>query len=149
MITEKDGKIIDLLKENGKYTSRQISEKTGMPITTVHHRIKKLEKDGVIKGYSVLLNRKKLGRGMLAFINIAVNYSLPDGTRLDQEELAKKILRLPEVDETHIMTGTTDILVKISVADVDELNSFIIHKLRKLDGIADTVTGIVLKDVSE
>ncbi len=149
MIPEKDRKIIDLLKENAKYTTRQISEKMGMPITTVHNRIKKLEKDEIIKGYTTRLNRKKLGKGMQAFINIAVNYTLPGGAVLDQEDLARKILKMVEVDECHIMTGTTDILVKVSVADVEELNEFIVHKLRKLAGIADTVTGIVLKDVSE
>ena len=148
MINEKDRKIIDLLREDGKHTARQISEKTGMPITTVHNRIKKLEKDGVIKGYTILLDRKKLGRGLQAFINISVNYALPNGTKLNQEELAKKMLRMPEVDECHIMTGTTDILLKVSAADVEELNNFVIHKLRALDGISDTVTGIVLKEVS-
>ncbi len=149
MISEKDRKIIILLQENGKYTTREISEKTGMPITTVHNRIKKLEQDGIIKGYTVQLNKKKLGKGIQAFINITVTYALSDGTILDQEELARKILRMPEVDEAHVMTGTTDVLVKVSVADVEELNNFIIHKLRKLPGISDTVTGIVLKDASE
>ena len=149
MIIEKDRKIISLLKENAKYSTREISEKTGMPITTVHNRIKKLEQEGIIKGYTTTFDRKKLGKGVQAFIHITVNYALPDGGVLDQEELARKILTLHEVEETHIMTGTTDILVKVSVADVEELNTFIIHKLRKLGGIADTVTGIVLKDVSE
>ncbi len=149
MINEKDRKIIELLRENGKYTARQISEKTGMPITTVHNRIKKLEKDSVIRGYTIKLDGKKLGRSLQAFIQISVNYSLPDGRKLDQEELARKILKMPEVDECCIMAGTTDILLKVSASDVEDLNTFVIHKLRSLDGIADTTTGIVLKDVSQ
>lgn len=149
MISEKDRKIIELLKENGKYTARHISEKTGMPITTVHHRIKRLESSGVIKGYTVRLDRKKFGLGLQAFINITVNYTLQDGTKIDQEDVARKLARMEEVDECHIMTGTTDILVKASAKDVEDLNTFIIKKLRSVDGIEDTVTGIVLKQISE
>ena len=149
MINEKDRKIIELLKENGKYTTRQISEATGMPITTVHHRIKRLESSGVIKSYTVKLDRKKLGMGLQAFINIAVTYTLPDGTKIDQEDIARKLSKMEEVDECHIMTGTTDILLKVSARDVEDLNTFIIKKLRTIDGIEDTVTGIVLKQISE
>ena len=147
MISDKDRKIIQLLSENARYTARQISEKTGMPITTVHHRIKKLESENVISGYTIRLNRKKIGLDIQAFIEIAVSYALSDGSKVDQEDLAKKILRFHEVDECPIMTGTTDILVKVSVANVDELNTFVTKKLRSIDGISDTVTGIVLKGI--
>ncbi|MBI4018258.1 MAG: Lrp/AsnC family transcriptional regulator [Candidatus Aenigmarchaeota archaeon] len=148
-LSDKDMKILNLVKENARYTARQISEKTGIPITTIHNRIRTLEQEGVIRGYTAKLNRKKIGKPLQAFIHVEVEYILPGGNKLNQEELARKILKMPEVEECHIMAGTTDILIKVAVADVEELNQFVIHRLRNLDGVVDTVTAIVLKDVSE
>lgn len=148
MLSEKDMIILGILKRNCKLTTREISEKTGMPITTVHNRIKKMEKDGIIRGYTTVVDNKKLGKSMKAFIQITVTYSTSAGERVSQEELAKKIYVLPEVEECYIMTGTTDILISVSVSDVDELNNFVINKLRNLEGVQNTLTAIVLSDAS-
>ena len=58
-INEKDRKILDVLKKNAKLTTSQISKKTNIPITTVHNRIKKLEQQEIIKGYTIVLNQEK------------------------------------------------------------------------------------------
>ena len=73
MIDEKDLKIISLLKENAKLSMQQIAKKTLIPITTVHNRIKKLEKSGIIKGYTINLDDKKL-QSISAFILVTVDY---------------------------------------------------------------------------
>jgi DNA-binding Lrp family transcriptional regulator len=140
----KDRKILNLLRKNSKLTSQQISRKTLIPITTIHNRIKKMEREGVIKGYTVILDHKKLGKGILAFILITVSYIMPDGKKISQAELAKKISRIPEVEEVHIVTGGTDIIIKVRVRDMDELNRFVIDDLRSLDGVENTQTIIAL-----
>jgi len=64
-----DLKIIEALKTNAKQTTSQISKKFNIPITTVHNRIKKLEKNGVIKTYSPVLDYHKLGKFIYAISN--------------------------------------------------------------------------------
>ncbi len=148
MLTKKDEIILGFLKENCKISSREISEKTSIPITTIHNRIKKMEDEGIIRHYTAMLDNKKLGKSIQAFVQVNVMYVTPSGRHVSQEELAGKIYQMPEVDECYIMTGGTDILVKVSVKDVDELNVFVIDKLRDLEGVQNTTTSIVLNDIS-
>ena len=114
-----------------------------MPITTVHNRIKKLEKEKIIKKYTILPDYKKLGKGILSYILVSVMYMLPNGEKISQENLAKEIKKLG-AEEVSIVTGGTDIIVKVRVKDVDELNEFVIKKLRSVDGVDKTQTLIVL-----
>ena len=144
MIDDKNRKILGLLKKNAKLTTQQISKKTLIPITTVHNRIKKLEKLGVIRGYTVQLDHKKLGRDILAFILATVKYHTSEGRVISKKELAQKIRNMPQVEEVHIVTGGTDIIAKVRVANIEELNTFVIDDLRNVEGVENTQTLIVL-----
>ena len=75
MLDNKDLKILEVLKVNSRLSTQKIAKKTLIPITTVHNRMKKLEKEGIIKGYTVILDYKKLGKPILSFILISVVYS--------------------------------------------------------------------------
>ena len=145
MLDRKDLLILDELKANAKLTTGQISRKLRIPVTTVHNRIKKLEKDGVVKGYTVIVDHKKLGRPVVAFILISVMYVLPgSGKKIRQDVLAVKLRKFEEVEEVNIMAGVTDIMIKVRVGSVDDLNDFIIKKLRSVDGVDKTQTMMVL-----
>lgn len=144
---EKDLLILDILKNTAKLTTSQISKKTRIPITTIHNRVKKLESLGVIKGYTVVLDYKKLNQPILAYVLVAVSYNLPSGKKVDQEILARQIKNFAEVEEVNITAGETDIIIKVRLQDVESLNNFVIRKLRSLDGVDKTRTMIVLNSV--
>ena len=146
-LDEKDLQVLDELKENAKRTTSQISKRIGIPITTVHNRIKKLEKLGIIKNYTVKIDYKKLGKGITAYITATVIYMLPSGIKVSQEDVAKHVKRLAGVESVELMTGGTDLLIQIRVKDIDELNEFVIHKLRNVEGIDKTQTMVVLSEV--
>jgi len=146
-LDEKDMKILDILKSNAKLTTHKISKKLAIPITTVHNRIKKLEKLGIIKKYTVELDYKKLDMGLLAYITVTVTYTAPSGKRLHQEDIAKHIKKLRGVEEVDIVAGITDILVKVRLKDIDELNDFVIRKLREIEGVDKTQTLVVMSSV--
>jgi len=143
-LDDKDIMILELLKENSKLTTHKISKKTAIPITTVHNRIKKLEKEGIIKGYTVVLDYAKLGRSMRAFVLATVTYMLPSGQKISQEDAAKRIRKIAGVEGVCIVTGGTDIIIEVRVKDVDELNDFVVRKLRNVEGVDKTQTMIVL-----
>jgi len=144
-LDEKDLKVLDLLKENSKLRTSQMSKRLRMPITTVHNRIKKLEKIRVIKNYTVVPDYKKLGKDILSYILVTVMYMLPNGEKISQEKVAKKIKELG-AEEVSIVTGGTDIIIKVRAKDVSELNDFVIKKLRSIDGVDKTQTLIVLEE---
>ncbi|MBD3303677.1 winged helix-turn-helix transcriptional regulator [Candidatus Woesearchaeota archaeon] len=146
-LDEKDLQVLEELKENAKRTTSQISKRINLPITTVHNRIKKLEKLGIIKRYTVELDYKKLNKPIAAYVMIQVMYMLPSGIKVMQEDVAKEIKGLAGVESVELLTGGTDILAKVRVKDVDELNDFIIRKLRKIEGVDKTQTMVVLSKI--
>ena len=87
MLSENDVKILSLLKKNAKLSSREISEKTSIPVTTVHNKIKKMEKEGVIKGYRAVLDKKKLGHHIHALIHITVDSKYMIENEITQEDI--------------------------------------------------------------
>ena len=66
MINEKDKNILSILEKDAKLSMRKIAAKVKLPVTTIHNRIKKMESLGIIEGYVVKLNKKKLGKNVLS-----------------------------------------------------------------------------------
>lgn len=142
-LDDKDMKVFNLLIENSKLTTSQMSKRLRMPITTVHNRIKKLEKEEIIKSYTIIPDYKKLGKEISGYILITVNYILPNGEKISQEKIAKEIKEMG-AEEVSIVTGGTDILIKVREKNVEELNNFVTKKLRNIKGIDKTQTLIIL-----
>ncbi|MEM4246481.1 MAG: Lrp/AsnC family transcriptional regulator, partial [Candidatus Bathyarchaeia archaeon] len=106
-----------------------------------------LEKEGVIKKYTIEIDHKKIGKEIQAYILLTVNYSLPSGKKIHQMEVARSIRSFSEVEEVKILAGVTDILIRVRTHDIDELNNFVINKLREIDGVDKTQTMIVLNEL--
>jgi DNA-binding Lrp family transcriptional regulator len=138
-----DLRILEELSMNSKQTTSKLGKKLNIPITTIHNRIKKLEKEKIILSYGISLDYKKLGKPLTVFILLTVNYLLPNGRKTSEEEIAKKIKTL-NVEEVSIVTGSTDLIVKLRVTDIDQLNDFVGKKLRSIDGVDKAQTLMVL-----
>lgn len=145
MIDKKDTMILRELKRDGRLSAQEISKKTGIATTTVFNRIKRMEKTGVIKGYTVLADEGRIGRNVAAYVLLTVNYNLGGGRRLSQHELSMKLRRHEFVDEVSIVTGTNDIIIKIRTPDMLQLNEFVTTFLRNIEGIERTQTSVILE----
>ncbi|TAL58112.1 MAG: Lrp/AsnC family transcriptional regulator [Nanoarchaeota archaeon] len=139
-----DKKIINTLLENSKLSTQKISKKTGVPITTVHHRIKKLEANKIISTYTIKLNNKTIDRGLKAFISVKVDHQHlgPSG----HEKLLEQILKNPAVEKVNLMAGDIDLFIEARVKDIEEMNQFSIKFLRGLSGIASSSTAVVFEE---
>jgi DNA-binding Lrp family transcriptional regulator len=147
-IDEKDLKILSLLQKNCKLTAREIARKINLPITTVFSRIRKMEKEGIIKSYRAILDEKKLKFGTTAFILASISYT-SKGEKLSQREIAEKIAEFPEVQEVHIITGDWDLLIKVRAENVDNMGKFVVDRLRLVQGIEKTLTCMVFETCKE
>ncbi len=141
---DKDWKILEVLKEHGDYTVRQIAKKTLLPATTIHNRIRKLKKDGVITKFTVELNPAKTERGFAAYVLFSVNLSLLKEKKKTQYDLMKQIKMLPFVERVDIVTGGTDLVAFLRVKDVQEFDHVLLTKIQLLEGIDKTQSLIVL-----
>ncbi|HLD19418.1 MAG TPA: Lrp/AsnC family transcriptional regulator [Candidatus Nanoarchaeia archaeon] len=144
IIDDIDRKIINTLLENSKLSTQKISKKTGIPITTVHHRIKKLEANKIISSYTIRLNNKSVGHGLKAFISVKVDHQHlgPGG----HEKLLEQILKNPAVERVNLIAGDIDLFIEARVKDIEEMNQFSIKFLRGLSGIASSSTTVVFEE---
>lgn len=141
---EKDAKIIDVLKEHGEYTTRQIAKKTLMPATTIHNRIRKMKEEGVIKKFTVELDGKKIDKGFTAYVLISANLSVLKEKKKTQYDLAKELKRFSFIERADIVTGGTDLVAVVRVKDVDEFDNVLLRKMQTIEGIEKTQSLIVI-----
>ena len=95
-----------------------------------------------------VIDKKKIGRAIQAIVHIGVHGKYLFENDLAQEDLGKKIISMPEVEECFMVTGESDMILLVSAKDMDELNDFITNKLRKVGGVEKTVTSVVMKSIS-
>ena len=115
-LDKKDIQLLEILEKDAKSSVQFLSEETGIPASTVHHRIKKLERNGIIIGYNAELNPKIMGKGFSAYV--MVNGS-PE-KYLDEEFFQNK-----HVAEVSAVTGNYDLIIKIQCENLDQFNDFL------------------------
>lgn len=125
-----DFKLIDLLEENARYPLKYLAEQVHLSTPAVSSRIDKLEELGVIKKYSVIVDKFKLGYNITAFINLEVSPK-------QKAEFYPFIERCPNVLECNCVTGKFSMLIKVAFATTMELDVFI-GKLQLKFGITET-----------
>ncbi|MFH1393707.1 MAG: Lrp/AsnC family transcriptional regulator [Candidatus Micrarchaeota archaeon] len=143
-IDEKDLAILEVLEEHGDYTVRQIAKKTLLAPTTVHARIKKLKKKGIIRRFTIDINHGKLGRKLGAYILVSADLKYLKERHRTQYDLAEEIRKLSGVRKVDIVAGGTDLVVRILVKDMDELDRLLLNRLQLLEGVSNTQTMIII-----
>jgi len=145
-LDEKDLKILDILKEHSDYTTRQIAKRTLLPQTTVHNRIKKLRKEGIIEKFTVKINYDKIGRNLPILVLVSADYKVLRELKKTQHDLAKEIKKLPEVEKVDIVTGGTDMVVKVRVKDVKEYDKFLLEKFQRISGVDSSQSLVIIHE---
>lgn len=134
--------ILELLQENCKQPLAAIGQKVGLSAPAVVERIHKLEEAGVITGYVALLDSRRLGRDVTAFIGVATERAR-DIARIEHEVVA-----IEDVLECHHVTGLYTLMLKVKTETTGSLEE-LIERIRLLDGVARTETMVVLSTHAE
>ncbi|MBS3121758.1 Lrp/AsnC family transcriptional regulator [Candidatus Woesearchaeota archaeon] len=145
-LDDKDIKILEILKENSAYTTREIAKKTLLPVTTVHNRVRRLKQEGVIKRYTIELDATMVGKTVAAYILVNADLKYLKEKHKSQYDLAKELKKLYCIEKVDIVTGGTDLVVFIRVSSIKELDEVLLGKIQLVDGIANTKTLVVLNE---
>lgn len=137
-----DQQIIKLLQINGKVTIKEIAKALNLTTSPVFERIKRLEKEKIITGYTALIDHKKVDKGQIVFCNV----SMPNYTDKNIEEFENKVSLMPEVLECYHFAGVVDYQMKVLVKDIDAYNNFL-HKIRMLPMVRVHSSVVVLRQV--
>lgn len=141
----KDLSILRLLQKDAKMSIRDISARINLSPTPTHERIKRMEKLGIIKEYTAVVDRKKVNKGMMVICMIALNVHNKKTAGKFIEEVGK----LKEVVEFYNISGDFDFMLKILAPNMDEFHEFFINKLSEIEGIGQTKSIFVMNSIKE
>jgi Lrp/AsnC family leucine-responsive transcriptional regulator len=138
-----DRRILNLMQKDGRATAVELAEQIGLSPTSTSDRIKRLQRDGYITGFSARLDPHRLGLGLLVFVEVSLDKTTPDVF----ERFAAAVRRAPEVLECHMVAGGFDYLVKTRLADMAAYRHFLGDILLSLPGVTETRTYAVMEEV--
>jgi Lrp/AsnC family transcriptional regulator, leucine-responsive regulatory protein len=138
-----DLKILATLQRDGSLSNVDLAKLVHLSPSPCLARVKALETSGVIKSYVALVNGAALGLGLNVFINI----SLKSQSKKALLEFENKIAEHDEVMECYLMTGDSDYLIRVAVADIGALERFILDQLTPISGIEKIRSSFALKQV--
>jgi DNA-binding Lrp family transcriptional regulator len=140
-LDETDRRILGLLNKDARMSFRHISRELKMSLTKITHHVKKLENEGVIRGYIPLLDPEKLGFDMLTIIGL-------DISKAETVEIQKKIAKDPHVLSVYNTIGQWDSVIIARFRSRADLDSFI-RKVLSMPGVNKTYTQLVLNIVKD
>ncbi|MEK6923935.1 MAG: Lrp/AsnC family transcriptional regulator [Candidatus Micrarchaeota archaeon] len=137
---DRELRLLAMLQADCKQSLKDISKKLGMPMSTVHEKVRKLEAEGVVKGYHAEIDPEKVGLAVTAYILVNLDTHNMAGKHVSPAAVAAQIARLPLVQEIQIVTGQYDLIVKVRARNIHELGEYAIERVREVDGINRTMT---------
>lgn len=143
MIDEKSLQILKILQQKARVPNVEVARQVNLAPSAVLERIRKLEKQGIIDGYEVILNPKRFNKNLVVFVHVYLA-----GTT-DKKSTGDTLGLIPEVQEIHFIAGDDCYLLKMRVADIMQLNEILEEKILSLTHIRKTKTSVALSTIKE
>ena len=140
-----DRNILRVLQKDARTSFAELSREIGLSTTPCKERVKRLEREGVIRGYQAMLNPEYLDRGLVVFVQIRLNRTSQDIF----EEFKRSAFDLPEVQECYLVSGNFYYLIKARVADMSAYREFLGETLLTLPGVQESTSYVVMEQVKE
>ncbi len=135
-----DEKILKNLMVDARVSARQLALKLGMSTVTILSRIKKLEKEKIIRGYTALIDHEKLGYDLTAIIEVVANKNIVD--------IEEKVSKIENVCAVYDITGNTDTIIIAKFKERSKLSEFV-KSLSAMANVDNTITHVVLNTTKE
>lgn len=138
-----DKRILQLLQADAKTTIKEMAHHLNMTKTPIFERIKRLEREGFIKGYTALVDRQKVGLTMVIFCTVSLKVHHAEFL----ERFEADVMHLPEVMECYHIAGMFDYLLKVVVRDMEVYRHFVSKKLAALENIGKVQSSFVMTEL--
>lgn len=138
-----DRKIIAHLRADGRMTITELSGRVGLSKTPCQIRFRRLIEEGYIRGFRAVTDPAKLGIGHIAFAEV----KLSDTRESSLEEFRHAVLRIPEVEECHMIASSFDYLLKVRTSDIRAYRQVLGEKISSLPHVSSTSTFVVMEAI--
>ena len=140
-----DVSILEVLQNEGRITNNALAKKVGLTPTPTLERVKRLEREGIIRGYRAILDEQKLGKSLTLFASVSLKMHQHDVV----ENFCDAIQDIPEILAAYHISGEGDFLLKILVEDTAAYENLLLKHLTKLPGVEKIQTTVVLSTKKE
>ena len=140
-----DRNILNELQKDGRISNVELSKRVGLSPTPCLERVRRLERQGYITGYTALLNPQFLDASLLVFVEITLNRGAPDVF----EQFNAAVQKLDDIQECHLVSGDFDYRLKTRVSDMGAYRRLLGDTLLRLPGVNDTRTYVVMEEVKQ
>lgn len=140
-----DRHILEILQQEGRISMKDLGERVGLSVTPCIERVKRMERDGFITGYHAKVDPRLLGAKLLVFVEITLNQKSASAF----EQFRREVLRIPEVQECHLVSGDFDYLIKARIHEMTEYRKLLGDMLLKLPGAAQSKSYVVMEEIKE
>lgn len=137
-----DEQILEILEENGREKASAISQKINLSVSAVIERIRKMTQEGIIEGYTVRVDRSKMGQDMTALMEVRLEHPKY------YEGFSEAVKNIPNIVSCFYTTGDFDFMLVMYVDNTGHLEE-IHRKIKNVEGVGSTRTEIVLKKVKD
>jgi Lrp/AsnC family transcriptional regulator, leucine-responsive regulatory protein len=135
-VEEIDRKIVSLLARNGRMSFTELARQAGLSVSAIHQRVRRLEQEGVIKGYAAMFNPEDVGLPLTAFVSVKpFDAAAPD-------DLPQRLEHLTAIEACHSVAGEENYILKVRVSSPAALED-LLYQIRTLGGVS-TRTTVVL-----
>jgi Lrp/AsnC family leucine-responsive transcriptional regulator len=138
-----DRGILAALSGDGRLSMAELSEKVGLSKTPV--QVRRLEKEGFIRGYSAIIDRERMGEGHVAFVQV----KLSDTRSLALAEFNRAVQSVAEIEQCHMMAASFDYLLKVRTRDIAAYRRVLGERISALPHVAQTSTFVAMETVKD
>lgn len=140
-----DRKILDIMAVEGRISVTELARRIGLSKSPTQARLKRLEDQGIIQGYTALFDPIRLGRDHVAFVEV----KLTDTREAALAAFNKAVIQVPEVEQCHLIAGAFDYLLKVRTAGMPGYRAVLAEKISTLPNVANTSTYVAMQAVKE
>lgn len=138
-----DLKILDILKDDGRIKLTELASRVGLSATPCQARVRKLERDGFIRGYRAVLDPERLDLSHVAFVQV----KLSDTKEKALRAFSEAVVDMAEVEQCHMIAGSFDYLLKVRTKDIGSYRKVLGERISALPHVAQTSTFVVMETV--
>jgi DNA-binding Lrp family transcriptional regulator len=143
MLDDADIRILRLLQDDGRLTNQELAQRANLSTSACWRRVKRLEDEGIIRGYRAELDRRAVGLGVMAFIRVQIDSHLA----ADAGRFVEAVGHLDEVVACYAVTGEADFLLQVVASDLDSFGDFAMTVIGRLPGIKAMHSTLTLKEI--
>jgi Lrp/AsnC family transcriptional regulator, leucine-responsive regulatory protein len=140
-----DRNILAELSRDGRLSMAALAERVGLSKTPVQARVRRLESEGCIRGYSAIVDREKMGQGHVAFVQV----ELADTRSAALDALNKAVLSVAEIEQCHMIAGSFDYLLKVRTSDIAAYRRVLGERISALPHVARTSSFVAMETVKD